>query len=530
MDHITRLLQLVDQHPKHFSQIIKRDPELSAAIGLTVTSKQSIAELVFLTINPTTVQYCDLGNKLKFKSYKDGYGFCGPASSCECAKKSVSKSVHSSKSQLSNDQIERSNQRRMHTNIKKYGVANTGQLPIAKKNHSALYSDEVAVERLTRTIKSTKLARWGNENYNNSSKTKKTWASRQEDYWQERYPSKEISTLYSKTAMQKLFDEYTPDQIATKLNVHVQTVYRYLVDHKLRIPFQSSYEHEMIRILKSWGISNIISGSRNIIPSHKQIDIYLPDHNIAIEMNGVFWHHENMPHISKHYHRNKFIECEQAGIQLITIFSDIWDNYNLREKMLRMIKHRLHLQNVGRIFARKTAVVPLLASTAKTFFEDNHLQGYAPSKLNFGLITETGEIVAAMSFSEPRVGIGKKRPNTIELVRYATTKHVIGGASKLLSYFMAAHAEYNTVISYSNNDWSNGALYQSLGFTLEADLPPSYFYFDTRCKKRMHRYNFAKHKLVKQGFNSDLSESQIQQSRGYLRIWDCGKRTWIKRY
>jgi len=39
---------------------------------------------------------------------------------------------------------------------------------------------------------------------------------------------------------------------------------------------------------------------------------------------------------------------------------------------------------------------------------------------------------------------------------------------------------------------------------------------------RLHRFNFPKHKLVKMGHDSNLTEWEIMQTLGYDRIWDCG--------
>lgn len=38
---------------------------------------------------------------------------------------------------------------------------------------------------------------------------------------------------------------------------------------------------------------------------------------------------------------------------------------------------------------------------------------------------------------------------------------------------------------------------------------------------------FQKHKLVKLGCDSLLTEWEIMQNLGYDRIWDCGQTTWV---
>ncbi|MFW6130771.1 MAG: hypothetical protein ACOC56_06250, partial [Atribacterota bacterium] len=60
-------------------------------------------------------------------------------------------------------------------------------------------------------------------------------------------------------------------------------------------------------------------------PSNKrrfiELDIYLPDFNIAIEYNGLYWHSE-LNGKDRNYHLNKTNICENENIQLIHIFED----------------------------------------------------------------------------------------------------------------------------------------------------------------------------------------------------------------
>jgi hypothetical protein len=102
----------------------------------------------------------------------------------------------------------------------------------------------------------------------------------------------------------------------------------------------------------------------------------------------------------------------------------------------------------------------------------------------------------------------------------------VGGASKLLKYFIKEHNP-QTIISYSDNQYSVGNLYKKLGFILEKENKVGYWYYEPIQKKYFHRYKFAKHKLVKEGFDPSKTENEIMKNRGFLRIYDCGSRTWM---
>jgi hypothetical protein len=70
--------------------------------------------------------------------------------------------------------------------------------------------------------------------------------------------------------------------------------------------------------------SDIIENTYKIIPP-KELDIYIPSCNIAIEFNGLYWHSE-LFRKNKYYHLDKTIRCEEKGIHLLHIFEDEWIN------------------------------------------------------------------------------------------------------------------------------------------------------------------------------------------------------------
>lgn len=517
-DQLEQILDLIREYPKHFSQKIKRDDELRDAIGYY--DGANIAELAYNALYPNQ-NICFRGKQKKFKSFRDGYSYCGRASDCECAKKAVSESVKNSKSKISKDKQALINQKRSRTNLSKYGVSNVGQTHTSLERHRETYLNSSRVKEITSRIKETKEKRYGDSSYNNAEKIKKTWNEKKKQYFAEKFPEINYDLLNDKKQLSELYDQMTVEDMASELNVHIQTVYRYLNDYGLRSKYSSSLEKEMVNFLKENGVDNMTCNSRSIIS--KELDIFLPDYKVAIEMNGIYWHHDQIQHIGKNYHYEKFKECEQKGIHLITVFSDVWESK--KETVKRMILSKLGLLSQKQVYARNCDIIDLKSSETRSFLTKNHIQGYTPASYCYGL-KHKGNIVAVMTFSKPRAGIGKKRHDTAELVRYSTNCRVVGGAGKLLSHFLRNN-QFSNIISYSDNEWSRGDLYVKLGFVLEKEHKPGYFYYCPKEKIRKHRYNFAKHRLVAQGFNPNMTEAEIQYERGFLRIWDCGKRVWV---
>lgn len=85
----------------------------------------------------------------------------------------------------------------------------------------------------------------------------------------------------------------------------------------------SNYEEEIISFINSFYKGNILKNIRSII-SPLELDIYIPEKEIAIEFNGNYFHSELFK--SKDYHVNKFIKCKEKGILLISIFESEWNN------------------------------------------------------------------------------------------------------------------------------------------------------------------------------------------------------------
>jgi hypothetical protein len=132
------------------------------------------------------------------------------------------------------------------------------------------------------------------------------------------------------------------------------------------------------------------------------------------------------------------------------------------------------------------------------------------------------ELVAIISFSKPRYN----KKYQWELIRYASDGTVVGGASKLLAYFIKTH-DPESIISYSDIRWNSGKLYTTIGMTYDHTSPPNYWYIiDGQLK---HRSGYQKHKLknkLKQ-FDEDKSERENMENNNYMRYWDCGNKVFV---
>jgi len=101
---------------------------------------------------------------------------------------------------------------------------------------------------------------------------------------------------------------------------------------------------------------------------------------------------------------------------------------------------------------------------------------------------------------------------------------VIGGASKLLKYFNNTY-KFNNIKTFSDIGYSNGDIYEKLGFELDSYIKPSYYYVVDGI--RIHKSNFKKELLVKSGYDKNKSEHHIMLDRKIYRIYNSGYKRYI---
>lgn len=277
--------------------------------------------------------------------------------------------------------------------------------------------------------------------------------------------------------------------------------------------YQSKGERELYEFILSLGLS-AKQNDRSIL-NGQELDIVIEDKKIAIEYNGVFWHSEGNGK-TRSYHKQKYVLAKQQGYRLVQIWENEW--ITSRSKIEARLKHILCSSNT-KIFARKCVVERLSADQYRPFLELHHTQGNCSGvTLAYGLIYNQ-RLVAVMTFGKSRF-----EQNKWELLRYASSCAVVGGASKLFKA-MINDATPREVVSYSDLRWGDGNVYQTIGMVFVHETPPNYHYFHaSKPLTLMSRVRFQKHKLgaILADYNPDMSEWDNMKRNNYDRIWDCG--------
>jgi hypothetical protein len=280
---------------------------------------------------------------------------------------------------------------------------------------------------------------------------------------------------------------------------------------------RSEAERELAEFVMSLEVGEVICGDGKLL-SPKELDIVVPSKKIAIEYNGLYWHSDEV--VSNSYHKFKTDEVEKLGYQLIQVFEDEWIYKKEIVKSVISAKFGKFNRTMG---ARKCEVRELSYKDVEEFLNKNHLQGAVRCKVNLGLFYKD-ELLSIMTFSKPRFN----KKFDWELVRFCSKCNVsvIGGAEKLLKFFDENYG--GSIMSYADRRYSNGALYDRLGFTFDGFTNPNYFY--VMKKQRLNRMKFQKHKLANllDNFDSSKSETENMREHGYNRVYDCGNRIYVR--
>lgn len=524
------LRKFVKDNPRenYYSRKLLKHKELFNWVKNQLPEIDSVNEKIFLLLNEKPG--CPHGFDRKFISNSKGYGYCGRADTCRCLKALCS----TTSVPLTTEKKEEIANKRRETSLSRYGVDNPSKHVDIKDKKRQTSIKNWGVDNPMQSVdivgrlQETNLERYGVDNAAKLPETiRKAEQTKLEKYgdsyfqFRKHIPAGSLMLLDDTEWLLNENKTKTPLQIANHLGLSSSAIYKKFeslgVDY-LRHPSVSVPENEILEYVRSILGDIEVEQSNRRICYPKEIDIYIPSRNLAIEYNGIFMHSESR---GKHktYHLEKTEQCKKQGIRLIHVFGNEW------EEQQPIVKSRISslLGSNRSVYARKTCIRNVSVNDERVFLNTNHIQGYVRSDNCLGLY-HNDALVAVMSFCKSRFN----KEYQFELLRYASLcdVNVVGGASKLFKYFVN-NFRPASVISYSDLRWNTGNLYKMLDFQFLHVAPPNYFY--TKDYHRLFsRQAFQKHKLPKllENFDPVLSEWQNMQNHGYDRIWDCGNSVW----
>lgn len=227
----------------------------------------------------------------------------------------------------------------------------------------------------------------------------------------------------------------------------------------------------------------------------KEIDVYISDHRIGIEYNGLYWHSKKYK--KKSYHLEKTNLCENNNIQLIHIFEDEW--LYKREIIKNIIRNKLNLNN--NISENNLKIIEIDLPTSNDFLIKNHINGEISSEIRFGLMLDD-ELVSL-------IVLNRSTNNGYELIRFCDKINysIFNGFNKLLNHFIETYKP-KTITTLIDRRFDQGLFLKSIGFQFIENLEPNCWSYNKNENGVYYRYIENKH----------ITNNTITN-----QIYDCGE-------
>ncbi len=325
-------------YPTLYQQVV----DITNFLPVLAKIKERLYCIKYDIISPSVCKHCDI-NPVKFLGSSTGYReYC----SVTCSSNSISKQ-----------------ETIRQTNIKNFGTKTPAESNLGKQRIIQTLESKYGVGvRSTQQVSSvraktisTNLEKFGSESYTGSKRGKQAITSSHiEKYGKVRFTQTPVyKPLFIKTNRIKynrnhhnqahieldnltkandpnwLNNQHTilqkpQSQIAQELGVGASLIGRKFREFDIEPLsfFQSTGESELTQFILNRYNGIIHKRTKKIIYPY-ELDIYLPDLNLAIEYNGIYWHSENN-NKDRNYHLNKHKLCKNKGIRLIQIYDIEW--------------------------------------------------------------------------------------------------------------------------------------------------------------------------------------------------------------
>lgn len=290
------------------------------------------------------------------------------------------------------------------------------------------------------------------------------------------------------------------DELCYYLDISIGTGYEYLSKYSLhslvnRHYTESKVERDIANLLEC----NYEAHNREIL-NGKELDIYIPDKKIAIEVNGDYWHSELYQDSSSH--QLKTLMCAKSGIRLIHIFEHELSD-DKRDVIVSYIKEKVNndyevIDNVDNYYIKeieKDIAIKFLEKycLSKYKIESNKYIGYFDNGILLGLV-----VISDINKSEC----------CIANICWCPGIKVINGTHSLLSY-VQNNLNIKTLRYENDITKFTGKSLIEYGFKVKDITEPKYKWFNP----------YSKNTPIIDGCDT---YDEKMYGLGYYKIYDSG--------
>ena len=421
----------------------------------------------------------------------------------------------------------------IQTTRERYGVDNVSQSPEIQAKKIQTCQKHYGVdfpfqsEEVKEITKKNNLEKWGVEFPQTLEEVKERQAQTNLEKYgtvstaQSHYSEKTKEIVFDKNKFIDFMDNEANKNVeyaSILLGIENSTVRTYIYKYNLEERYlnqtvRSCQEEELKAFLTSLNIKFVFNRKDIIEPL--ELDLYLPDYNIAIEFNGNYWHSD----IKKYpeYHASKSQLCESKGIRLIHIFEYEWDF--CKEKILNYLKDILCPRI--KIDSENCEVKEIPQEEAKIFLEQNDIQEYKKDSIRIGLYNNK-DLLEVMTFA-------KTKENEYEIFNHSVKfgYDIKQGINKLFEYFKKIYSPKKVTARY-NRDKFTKSIYENIGLELKEISSPDYIWIlpsKDIILSKLHELG----KIEGKEYSFNMDENLIRDA-GFLKIYNSGYFVFEKEY
>ena len=290
----------------------------------------------------------------------------------------------------------------------------------------------------------------------------------------------------------------------------------YIDKHNIKYtPKNISTEEQKVKdILDKYNIEYTQSDNK-IIGDKRHVDFYIESANLAIEVNGLYWHSEKR-RPDKDYHQSKYDILNEKGIKLI----QFWD-YEINNKLDAVedvIKRELRIIDVYNNQLDRSIIS---SKEALEFINTNSLHNIKINNIHKAYALKSGYDILSLATVF--------KVNSSQLIINSISNkigfNVDNDFDTLVSFIISDNPDYE-IITHTN--CFRDPIYSLTNFDLAYVSDIKYWYTDNFVDV-INGNNIEKSDIKNKLplYEESLSVHQNMNNNGYYRVYGCKTKTWV---
>jgi len=309
-----------------------------------------------------------------------------------------------------------------------------------------------------------------NEEIKNKIKQKNFEKHRTEYSSQRNYTLEQLEIVNNSERLKEIYNEHVDneipvEQLSLKYRSSSTLLGKYFYKNGFKIKrFSKSYQEKLIKLFLDELNIDYIQNDRKIL-NGKELDFYIPEYQLGIEVNGIYWHSEEV-NKDKYNLLTKLNLCKERGINLLHFWNiEVEDKFEIVKSI---IKDNLGLNQ--EININGCIIQEISQEESYEFYENNHILGWISCDYNYGLYYEE-ELLSCIGINKIEKGYEIIRDCT--KIEYTLNNNLL--FDKLIELLCSEE-----IYLILDKRLFNNLKYIKYGFILEKETFPNLLYYNNK--------------------------------------------------